>query len=890
MTIKSRIGFLLPLSIVTLTLCAPAASAASAPAPIRLPGYFETVLDNGLRVALIERHEVPMVCYTAVVGAGSALETEDFSGASHFLEHLLFNGTTTMSQEQLYDAVDRIGGYNNAHTSDDLTAFTMLVPAASAKAGLEIQAAMLLDSTLPADKFEKERKIVLEELAKDRARPDEESEQRLREALSPGTAWGRPVIGTEASLGGITLDRIRTYYRRQYVPNNIVLVVIGDFDSGPMLAMIRATYAKRPRGTSVAKAASPFAGSGGGTFTRVALAGSSTSMSILLPAPGPCEASGSAAATLAAMLSSESGPLRQAVSSERVPDLTVSYMPRPIGSSLQIDAGLAPSADPDAVALEILGALQSIAAKGRESGGIDPVEVMRAARSSRSSALLTGQRIHYFGMLQSDAIASCGGTLAPILANAAMPDTRAVAEAAQRILADAAATARVAVVGPLAQSAGPAPLPPIKRAAPATAPTATAASDQIDRTLPNGMRVIVRREERGAVTGFHILVRDRAAREPASRIGIADVLHRMLPLGTALSSRSQLGARLERLGADLKTADQDSIPYDDYYTSPTHSFVRLEVPSENWLPALDVLAEMVRTPRLDPADLGTLLAERIKNANKVASSPSERSSTAYRVAMLGEADPETHPVGGTEASLAGITAEELRAFASDYFAPGGLIITAVSPAEPEDVFGAIAERFDTQTPSKEHPVIPSWPLTQPSGQPRVVEIGGKQAQVMMGRIAGLSPEDRAGVRLLAAILSDRMERTIREQKGLAYRLGASASIAADRGWLTVNVGTRPENVDTVVNAIREQMARLRSDMAGADEIDRVRAMQRGRALMRQMTAVNRARALGLRAFEGLPPADDPESLDAIDHVDRATLERLAKSWLEPGGYQVVVVR
>jgi zinc protease len=886
MATNARIALLVTLLSASLTL-----GAAPSAAPIRMPGYVETVLDNGLRVALLERHEVPMVCYTTVVGAGSALESDDFSGASHFLEHLLFNGTATMSQEQLYDAVDRIGGYNNAHTSDHFTAFTMLVPAAAAKAGLEIQTAMLVDSTLPPEKFEKERKIVLEELAKDRARPDEESERRMREALSPGTAWGRPVIGTEASLGGITLDRIKTYFRNQYVPNNMVLVVIGDFDSGKMLAMIRDEYAKRPRGNSVAKGTSPFAEASAGTITRVALAGSSPKISIVLPAPGPCEASGMAASTLADVLSSEAGPLRRAVSRERITELSVSYAPRRLGSSLQIDAELAPSADPDAAVVEILGALQRIAAAGRGEGGIDAVEVLRAARSSRSNALLTGQRIHYFGMLQADSIAACGGQLSSLLASSEVPDTRAVADAAQQLLGNAAATARVAVVAPLAQGSGPVALPAIPRATPAAATAATAASpDELDRTLPNGMRVVVRREPRAAVTGFHVLVRDRAAREPANRTGIADVLHRMLPLGTALSSRSQLGARLERLGADLKTADQDSIPYDDYYTSPTHSFVRLEVPSENWLPALDLLAEMVRTPRLDPSELGTLLAERIKNANKVAVSPSERSAVAYRVAMLGEASPETHSVGGTEASLTGITAEELRAFAGEYLAPAGLIVTAVSPAEPEDVFGAIAERFDTQSSAKERPAIPAWPLTQPSGEPKVVEIGAKQAQVMMGRIAQLAPSDRAGVRLLAALLSDRMDRTIREQQGLAYRLGANASIAADRGWLTINVGTRPDNVDTVVGAIRDQMARLRSEMAGAGEIDRVRAMQRGRALMRQMTAVNRARALGLRAFEGLPPADDPETLDAIDRVDRATLERLAKSWLEPAGYQIVIVR
>ncbi|HSG64309.1 MAG TPA: pitrilysin family protein, partial [Gammaproteobacteria bacterium] len=462
-----------------------------------------------------------------------------------------------------------------------------------------------------------------------------------------------------------------------------------------------------------------------------------------------------------------------------------------------------------------------------------------------------GQRIHYFGMLQADAIASCGGELASLLADVDVPDPGAVERVAREILGRASTTARVAMVGPFA-SEGPVALTPIEHMAP-TPESETIASGEIDRTLSNGLRIIVRREDRVPVSGFHVLVRDRAAREPAEREGIADLLHRMLPYGTALSDRAQLGARLERLGADLKTADADFIPYDDYYTSPTHSFIRLEVPSDNWIAALDLLAEMIRLPTLDPADIETLVAERIKRANKVAGSPAERASTAYRVAMLGEAHPETHPIGGTEASLTGISAEELNAFANDYFAPGGLIITAVTPAEPEDVFGAISERFDTEGTATERSTTPTWALTRPSAEPHMVEIGGEQAQVLFGRIAELSPDDRAGVRVLAALLSDRMGRTIREQKGLAYRLGASTAIAVDRGWLSVNVGTRPENVDEVIGAVREQMTRLRSEMADQVEIDRIRAMQRGRALMRQMTAANRARALGLRAFEGLPP-------------------------------------
>jgi len=392
------------------------------------------------------------------------------------------------------------------------------------------------------------------------------------------------------------------------------------------------------------------------------------------------------------------------------------------------------------------------------------------------------------------------------------------------------------------------------------------------------------------VTGFHVLVEDRTAREPEGREGIADLLHRMLPRGTALSDRTQLSARLERIGADLKTADSDFIPYDDYYTSPTHSFIRLEVPSANWLPALDLLAELVQLPRLDGEEFTRLQTARVERANKDAVSPVEQGRRAYRVALLGDDHPEARPLGGTPESLAAVSVEELRTFFDSYFDPAGMILSVVGPAEPEDLFGAVAERFGGVNTGAELPSVPPWPLTGAPG-PRVErEIGTEQARVYFGRIAELDADDRAGLRLLTSVLSDRLLRTIREEQGLSYRLGASVNVAVDRGWLTVMVGTRPENIEAVIAGVGEQMNRLRQEMAGGEEIDRLRAVQGSRALMRSMTAVNRARALALEAFTGQSSADDPVSIEALAAVERATLERLAAQWLDAERFQVVVVR
>ena len=112
----------------------------------------DTTLDNGLRVVLIPHRANPMIASAVVVGAGVVDEPPEAGGSSHFLEHLLFNGTTTRTQKQLYDAVDRIGAYNNATTREDHTLFTLLVASRFAREGLEIQADMLFRSTIPIDR------------------------------------------------------------------------------------------------------------------------------------------------------------------------------------------------------------------------------------------------------------------------------------------------------------------------------------------------------------------------------------------------------------------------------------------------------------------------------------------------------------------------------------------------------------------------------------------------------------------------------------------------------------------------------------------------------------------------------------------------------------------
>jgi predicted Zn-dependent peptidase len=882
---------------IAMLFLAGSTAVAAGDLPATPTGTTEFTLDNGLRVVLQPRHEVPMIAATAIVGAGSALEDADFSGASHFLEHLLFNGTSTMDQDALYDAVDRIGGYNNAHTDEDHTYFTMLVPAEHAAVGLGIQAAMLFDSSLPADKFDKERGIILEELARDRSRPGHDAQVAVRDALWTGTPYARPVIGTYDSLAGIGLDRVRAYWETRYVPGNIVVWVLGDFEPATMRAAIERTYGSfaRPGGPPVLP--DPFAGADGATMIRIAVDDPSPRVAIAIPAPGPCEAGGAAAELLAGVLSSEDGPLRRALGPEVASSIRVDAIARPAGSALVVRADLVEEADPAAAAATLLAALETVARDGLATPGLDAAGLLRTARAARAQHLLMAQRIHYVGMMLADTVASCGGSVATVVDpdHAQVIEPADVARAARTILGPLRERARVVLAGPDLVPYGPGPIE-LPAVDPPPPPAAIASSSvpgaDLDRTLPSGMRVLVGREPDADVTGIHVLVRDRAAREPDGLGGISDVLHRMLPNGTALSDRAQVASRLERIGADLKTADSDFIPYDDYYTDPSHGFVRLEVPSEGWLAALDLLAEILRAPALDDADLASLLPARVMRAEQQAASPAVVGSGAYTAALLGDGHPSARPVSGTPDSLGKIDGGAVREFATSYLAPDGLVLSVVGPHEPEDVLGAIAERFPTAPAGVTWAPAPAWPTTTATGDPVIVELGAEQSRLYLGRIADAAPTDRAALRVLGAVLSDRLARTVREELGIAYSVGADASLSAspDRGWLTIHVGTRPENLDTALAAVRDEIERLRADMAPQDEIDRIRAERRGRSLMRRMSAINRARSLGLRAFTGVASADDLDALDAMDGVSRDDLVRLANGWLDPDGFRVVITR
>jgi len=206
----------------------------------------ETTLANGMKVILKEDHSVPLVNVTVVVKSGSVYESDSTLGMTHFLEHLLFDGTETQTRQQIRDRFDEHGTYFNAFTREDFTAYLITAPSEFLEDAIANQADMLMHSILPEKEFEKEKKVVIQEMHKDRANPSSVADEIFKKVAFQGTPYAEPVLGYEETIQQVQRGTVWNYYKRFYRPDNMIAIVIGDFQPKKVLEVLENVYGPRP--------------------------------------------------------------------------------------------------------------------------------------------------------------------------------------------------------------------------------------------------------------------------------------------------------------------------------------------------------------------------------------------------------------------------------------------------------------------------------------------------------------------------------------------------------------------------------------------------------------------------------------------------------------------
>jgi len=201
------------------------------------------VLSSGIRVVTERMPEARSVTLGFWVAVGSRDEPEHLSGASHFLEHLLFKGTEHRSAREIAETVDAVGGEMNAFTSKEYTAYYARLPAAELSSGLDLLSDVVTAPAFRPNEVEAERLVILEELLMDEDDPDDMVHTLLYEALFPDHPLGRETVGTRDSIEGLTRDAIAGFFHQHYHPVNLVVAAAGQLDHDEVVAGVEACFA-----------------------------------------------------------------------------------------------------------------------------------------------------------------------------------------------------------------------------------------------------------------------------------------------------------------------------------------------------------------------------------------------------------------------------------------------------------------------------------------------------------------------------------------------------------------------------------------------------------------------------------------------------------------------
>lgn len=204
-----------------------------------LNGLKKYTLENGLAVYLKKDSRMPVVSIQLWVNAGALDESADNNGVSHFLEHMLFKGTKNYTVSDISHIVESYGGVINAGTSREYTEYYIDISKTGFIQALKIIADIAQNAALPPEELERERTVVLEEIKRSDDKPEDKLYETFNKQLFSATTYRWRVLGTTASVNGLTRDKVVDYYSRLYSARNMLLVITGDIELKGTLGSVK---------------------------------------------------------------------------------------------------------------------------------------------------------------------------------------------------------------------------------------------------------------------------------------------------------------------------------------------------------------------------------------------------------------------------------------------------------------------------------------------------------------------------------------------------------------------------------------------------------------------------------------------------------------------------
>jgi zinc protease len=410
---------------------------------------------------------------------------------------------------------------------------------------------------------------------------------------------------------------------------------------------------------------------------------------------------------------------------------------------------------------------------------------------------------------------------------------------------------------------------------------ASAQSGAVTRTrLPNGLTVLVRENPAAPVVAYSLMVKMGTRTETPDTAGISNLLQLMLVRGTEKMDGEQIAEAADRMGGSI-----------DAYGDADYSEIAATALSRNWQQMLDLVADVALRPALPD---GTVQAVRdfiVRQIRNRGDKPFDVASDTMRAALFGTNPYAWDPLGRRE-SVEKLGREALLAYYKRYYVPGQMVLAVSGDVKASEVVARVQQIFGALPSAKaENPAVPAPPPM--AGSREDVVVAGAQAQILMAALApALTHPDHPPLKVLTAVLgggmASRFFSELRDQQALAYTTLAQYPARVDTSAFVAVLGTAPENVAKAGSALIQQLERIRTQPASAEEVAVARAYVIGSQAMDRRTNARQAWYLAFYEIAGVGYEFLDRYAADVKRVTPADVQRVAQKYL--GVLRTVIVQ
>ena len=823
-------------------------------------------LKNGLQIVAVRDPLAPVAL--AMLNYQVGANEQDFAGQAHALEHMMFRGSETLSQSQIADISELLGGYSDADTQSEVTQYFFMAPSQYLDVILRMEAARAQNLRLAQSDWDVERGAIKNEVTQDYSDPAGHLFLKVDLAMFAGTPYGNDGLGTLQSFDTqINSPQLRALYNAWYHPNNAIYVIVGDIDGPATVKLVDKYFGAIPAAQLPARRPVHLAPLKPQTI-RVDSDQPYTVVALAYRFPGYRSKDYAAGQILESVLSSQRSDLFGLVASGKALQANFQdFDTHPLAGSAAAAVVVPVATKPE----EALAMLRGVMDRYRRDG-VPAALVDAEKRRAIAQAEFKANSIQDLGFQWSQAVAveglSSPNDILSAIRSVTVADVNRVLRtyvvAQHEIVGiaapkNAAAATSSAAPAPVANENKPTllhhdPLPEWAQQAFANITVPASTINPVDTTLPNGIRLIVVPEHvsRTVVVSGSIDTNE-AMQAPPGKDGVADVTSGLLPFGTTTYNRLALREQLDAISAEVTAGTDFSL------TSLSKDFDR----------GVQLLADEELHPAFPASGFAAVKEEELGSVKGEIASPDHQVDVALNKALFPADDPEQR--FATPQSVASIAPGDVKAYYSSVYRPDMSTIVVVGDVDPQRAKSVVTKYFGDWKPSGPKPAV--WPPAVPNNAAGSVVVPDKeriQSEVQLVQALSITRTDpdypvvAVANESFGAGGSSILFHDVRDVHGLVYDVHTEADFGKNRSTFAIHFESDPSKIEQAQSLIMADLNALSTVGLQADELARGKASLVSGVPMRAASFNGIAHQLSHYAEFGLPL--DQATVDARNEI------------------------